>query len=554
MQWTQEYLVKEVTQSLDRRRNLVTKLQTLEDEVTDMCSPPKSEKLSPNKKSSPGTPGKGVVSDGAFPAGSSPVASGRGKGQSPRGQSRRGGGRGGRSRKDSGTQNPQSQEVNNQSLDARIKSIITNALMGDENNVGENAAPVIKKSRTSGKASAKGHGEKQEDKSSDNKTALGNSTMSIPVKISLEDVVPPASMPVSLPLPNKEGETSLRNLLIQSGNPTTAKVQKLQQQHKEVASSSTSSRKSKLDLGRSSSPSGRRESYSPISRPSSSSSTASAESVRHLEHGARVASVSPKGNAAPHQMINDRSANRPGSVPNSGHFSKGPLSVQTESKSGAAANPAAASALGNLYAGYPQFGAMLLGGYVYNPQIPASPTEKELYAKMLLSGSHPYLGTAGSSMVYQQLNQMNGISKLLPTSTNEDKGRGKPRRRRSNSKTVGGGCELKKSAQLSNHCSTLDLSTTSQRGSTRLPLSRATPEVVSMMSTASQPLAISAISDAESTKSSPLDKSPTKNLSQHHVREKHQGIHNIAIALFFYNLPSFVYITVVCLASTFYSS
>ena len=145
-------------------------------------------------------------------------------------------------------------------------------------------------------------------------------------------------------------------------------------------------------------------------------------------------------------------------------------------------------------------------------------------------------------MMYQY-GHMNGMSKSVASSAAEEsKGRGKPKQRRSKALGSGGGggsslADSSKTAALSSGslCGGVLEGPLGGRGGRRGMvgeegggLSRATPEVVSMMSTASQPLAISAISDAESTKSSPLDKSPTK---LNPLQDKHKGIYTQAIAL-----------------------
>lgn len=464
MQWTQEYLLKEVNSSLDKKRKLFDKLKVLENEVTVLTSP-KSDK-SPKKASPRSAPGK--TSERLSNVSHGPA--GRGKGQSGRGK--RGASRG-RNRKD----NARNQEAN-ETLDARIKSIITSALMFDDSSVNDGS----KKSKLLTKNNGKNVQKDDSDKSRD-KNDVGNHSLTLPMRLPLDNT-DASSMPVSLPLSGLENEPKLAHLLTQNS------LLKLSNQAKE-----TSIRRSKQDMGMFYS-SIQRVSKSPISRPSSSSSTASAESVKFLEHGTRVASVNPNC-VVTSQIHSDevKAHNVPVSGPSSQISSKGLLSAKTLSSVSKSYTVGKCS-------GYPHVGAMLLGGLVHNTQVTA--TEKDLCSKML-GGSTDL----GSHMVNDDLVRIN---KLLPSEMSKSKR--KQRRRQSVYKTGSGRGRL---------------GSTMHRGSTRhegeVPsLSRATPEVISMMSTASQPLAISAISDAESTKSSPLDKSPTKNICQL-IQAKQKGIH-----------------------------
>ena len=537
LQWTQEYLLQEMNSTLDHNRKLIDKVHKLETEMTVLGSPKseKNQQTPSSKKSTPSTPQK--ASDSS--TNTSPASAGRGKGRG----SKRGGGRG-RSRKDSSQNSQESSDT----LDAKIKSIITNALMGDE--ITEVIPSGGKKARTSSSGGNTKQQQQQQtssDKIGGDKTVLGNPTsISVPVKLPLKDASS-TSVPVSIPLHSEGGDSSLRTLLTSCGAKSSHKHHKQQQEPPTSSSSPQKGGSGRSHAGRSSNNVvlEQGESYSPISRPSSSSSTASAESVKHLEHGARVASVSPKSNLAAQVTPGAR----PGSAPTSSQSSvlaKGPLSVQTDStqaKAGVGASVDPASAALSLYAGYPHIGAMLLqSGYGYNQPTAA---EKEQYAKMLLLSNYPYgiqntASQLGASMMYQY-GQMNGMSKLgVPGASSlvleESKGRGKPTKQR-RSKALGsggsgGGSVAADSSKKPAHSSSGSLSGGAfDRGGMRrgdeVALSRATPEVVSMMSTASQPLAISAISDAESTKSSPLDKSPTK---PNQTMDKHKGIYTRAKA------------------------
>ena len=146
------------------------------------------------------------------------------------------------------------------------------------------------------------------------------------------------------------------------------------------------------------------DSYSPISRPGSSSSTASAESVRAFMH---EPPVPPPHDVTPSQHKSRSAAGgataRPGSVPVTDTDVK-PRSL-----------PPASAGLG-LYSGYPNVGAMLLNSPYAYAASPLTSANRQLYDKMFVGGSG-YPSSAAlfsaqfeaASLMYQQ--QLNGLSK-----------------------------------------------------------------------------------------------------------------------------------------------
>ena len=391
-----------------------------------------------------------------------------------------------------------------ESFDARLQSIITNALMGDGSALADTKdgkiAEDIKQTilgnlglhggmRFSPFASDHAQPRKhipgavalpfdyknemviKREKESP-KGSGGGSQISLPVKIPLKEVGrKPASLPVSIPLlgvncQGKPGQGSLHGR--EPGHPRVG------------------------------SPPALRDAYSPISRPSSSSSTASAESVKGLPHGATRRSTSPRTpQSATLNSFNidsivseaQRSAAATGGrfIPPLPHPHKDSYTGQVSP--GAHHSKAAGPQHPMGYSMYPPpFPTSMLG------LVPLYPTEKDSYAHLhpgakqqLMNSGSPYMlppTSQHSQAFYGYPGTLNGLPKDSPLMMEKPK---KPKRKRSNSSSGSssklGPTEAKKPAPPPNH----------------------QPEIVTMMSNASQPLAIQAISDAEATNnSSPL--------------------------------------------------
>ena len=325
-----------------------------------------------------------------------------------------------------------------------------------------------------------------------NHVPLGsNGIISLPVSIPLKnvgDVIQKSmtSLPISIPLASVHGDSI----------------------HTHTDARDTSS--SKLSArDRSLSPLSR-DVYSPIS---SSSSTASACSVRNF--GSQGSSASPRSNnssafnvenfvaengqspasSKSSQFVssNVHMKEAPGSMP----FSHNPMMLPGKLAPGA---PPV-----GIFPGCPQMGTMLgismASPNSHNYRVPKlTSQQKDLYDAFLKSSSShkemasphnfnvPFTMPSNPLSVVHAENGLNGISKNVQGQL--DKSSKKLKRKRTKSDEV---------------------SSKKKHGEKKSKESANTPDIVSMLSNASQPLAITAISDAESsTKSSPGQISPSK--------------------------------------------
>lgn len=242
-QVTQEILVKEVAASLAQHRKLLDQANKLESEVTSLET----------KDKSPVTGSKSPAKSPRVSMATSPPLSG--SKLSPKDWSPRF-----KSDVFDKKLSPRDGKDNLETFDAHLKSIITTALMGE---------PDLPKEKSSGSkdslatrppdrynseytSPAKLHLKRlypseREEPGKPVDTAAG--IMSLPVKIPLNEVPKPKCLPVSFPLSSVA-----------------------EQGHRDSGKHGPKSPCA-------------RDVYSPISRPSSTSSTASAESVKHLLHG-----------------------------------------------------------------------------------------------------------------------------------------------------------------------------------------------------------------------------------------------------------------------------
>ncbi len=270
-----------------------------------------------------------------------------------------------------------------------------------------------------------------------------------------------------------------------------------------------------------------REAYSPISRPSSSSSTASAESVKHLTHGPSARTTPSGFNIDSLVSDNSRSSTSSSRTPQAPHIGKDERLTPQQSPTGVhnKVAPQLVQMVGGpgTYHNYPQLGAMLgLGGLPlqFPPNYAMTQGEKEAFmrlspgSKQQILANHPAILNAHAqqqAVYYSQIAGLNGISKTIPTLTPDDKPK-KGRRKRtaspSNAKSPPSVPPKKQTPppQLEAEAKVSDGKGTVSR----------TPDIASMVSNATQPLAITAISDAESSaKSSPLEQSPNKMPTLH---------------------------------------
>ena len=292
-----------------------------------------------------------------------------------------------------------------ETLDDRIKDIITTALM-DPSPDAKSAAPPPRK-RPAGKNS-RANDDNNTTKSvisSVARSSLDSSTTSVA-----------ASLPVSIPLASVQAAAKLNSKHLS----------------RRVAGAAAAGRKP-------------HDSYSPISRPGSSSSTASAESVRALVHDA----ARPHSPHTVPQLPGERPMHTSSSGVSRGSGRPGSVPVTSKTDGGAGEHdvkpprplPAAAAAAGlGMYAGYPNVGAMLLSN-----QYQYAAANRHLYDKMLLSSAagYPSMFNAqleAASMFYQQYN---GLSKPPAPAAAENSSKRRARRASGNSTandvTGGGG-------------------------------------------------------------------------------------------------------------------
>ena len=507
-QLTQEFLLKEVAGALFAHRRLLDQSTKIESECSSLDKlnndktsaaggrAPSSGKAAGSSGSSPASPRKalGPSSGGTVKAGLSPKTN---KLSSPPRRKMDG-----LSGKLNFSPTDKDKQDTMESFDARLQAIITSALMGDGSaladtkdgkiaedikqtiigNLGLHGGlrfpPFVGPDHSKHRKPVPGAGAaappldhkndvviKREKESP--KGGGSASQISLPVNIPLKDVGrKPASLPVSIPLlgVNCQGKVAREPVHSRAGSPPAL-----------------------------------RDAYSPISRPSSSSSTASAESVKGLPHGATRRSTSPR---TPHSAtINSfnidsivceaqrSAAASTGSrfIPPLPHAHKdsyvGPLSPgahHSKAATGPAAHPMDYSMYPRHFPPPPMLGLVSL-----------SPAEKESYAH-LHPGAKQLLMNSGSSYMLPSTSQhsqafygypgtLNGLPKDSPLMMEKAK---RPKRKRSNSSS-GSGSKL----------GPTDAKKQQQHAPT--PPSQQ-PEIVSMMSNASQPLPIQAIADAES--------------------------------------------------------
>ena len=551
----QELILKEVAASLAQRKRLADKTQKLHSEV-EMCG---STKCCTTQK-------------GADPLAKTPPKLSKSSSvHISHVGSDTGGSRGSPWKRNDGQKNKSSKNDKNQpenakTFDAHLKNIITNALMG-ENNADKSSQNVMDQSPQKKGPSAKSHqverkspGKKEKHPSqpagkellsmdSVQDSAIRMSLMrnsspdryqgtglkrspgdsdtsrittaggmpSIKVTIPLGEARKrPPSLPVSIPLSSVRENLSLLNRDGHSG------ARKDSGQKPVVRNSSPVMR----------------DSYSPISRPSSSSSTISSESVKHLEHGSKVPATSPKGATVNTSLMD--------SVPAVQANAQSSLAKQlmgahtTTSVSGKDSDSSTFSALllqDKRHAGmaHMPMPAMMPPGAVFPFLMP----DKEMFLKMMQNGPRMPYAMPPAELVaraaYFGLGlPANGLVQGAPGQEKNTNSSKRNRKRKPGSKYSGGGggVGIKESAGASSRMTMPNLSgheTDIKRGGctmgqrtghgnggvivesqckgSKMSHSRPAPNasyIEDIVSNASQPLAISAISDVESTKSSPL--------------------------------------------------
>ncbi len=424
------------------------------------------------------------------------------------------------------------------SFDVRLHSIITSALIGDDNELDTKDVKIVKNVKDAmgsmGLPKGKlplfdletGQRKKHPSESGSGAGAPAPGAEKTDTVIKREKESPKGkealhqlSLPVKIPLKDMGRKQAAGLSLVPGGNPPPgAKHHHHHHHHGHHSGVPT--------VG---SPPAMREAYSPISRPSSSSSTASADSVKGLAHGATRRSTSPR---TPHSaassaaMVNAfnidsivSEAQRTGGrfVPPLPHAHKdsysGPLSPgahhhhphhkPSAGPGGGGVGPPVAHPPHHIpgpYAGmYPPGTAPPTAAH-FNPAIlsmlhPPSAADKEAFAHLqstakqmlmnssgtppyLIPTSHPYYRYAPPSAQAPP----NGLRKDAPLLPMEKPKRGK--RRRSNSSSGGGG----KSGGLP------EAKRASPGDRPTPPAGGQHPEIVTaMMSTASQPLPIQSL-------------------------------------------------------------
>ena len=521
-QLTHEFLLKEVAGALYAHRRLLDQSTKIESECSTLDKL-NSEKRSSSGRSgvpsssgkhgSPASPRKGSApNSGAVKSGLSPKAN---KVSPPR-------------RKVDGLPgklnfSPKDKEKQDtmESFDARLQSIVTSALMGDgsaladtkDSKIAEDIKQYALNLGLPGgfKFPPYGVDHSQQRKPIpgaipppiDHKNDLvikrekespkgtgSISQISLPVKIPLKDVGrKPATLPVSIPLSSVNCQ----------GKPGQGSLHGRDPGHHQGGARITS-------------PPALRDAYSPISRPSSSSSTASAESVKGLPHGATRRSTSPR---TPHSLAAMNSFNidsivseaRRSAAATGGRFIPPLPHAHKDSYTGQLSPGAHHSKAAGGAPPHP------VGYSMYPPQLPASmlgimplsPAEKDSYAhlnpgakQLLMNSGPPYMlppTSQHSQAFYGYHGTVNGLPKDSPLMMDKQAKRGK--RKRSNSSSGSGGSKLGPS----------ETKKLGVKGTPSVPPPppHHQPDIVSMMSNASQPLPIQAIADAESSnKSSPV--------------------------------------------------
>ena len=441
----EDIILKEVAQSLAQRKRLCDKTHKLQNELaslevvggnkTGAPSPQKTPQKSPRISSSHSSPG-GSVGNKVSP---------RRRNDSPR----------------SKTKGDKNQPESMETFDAHLKNIITNALMGEAAD-GMLGGPSQKKGPSPGRKSPvrkdkptlptgnkdfvsmscvqdsairmallrksspdrhPNHVLKKSPPEENCRIRTAGGMPSIKVTIPLGDVGKrPPSLPVSISLASVKDNLGIIN---KDGHVVALK----EDVHRAAGARSGSPHL--------------REAYSPISRPSSSSSTISAESVKHLEHGTRVPATSPKGfTPTTYNFVDSAAASQAntmlslskhlavshaaavsGKDPTNGGSSFSPLMLQE--RLSAARMPPPPNSSGSLP-------GMLPPGAGFPFPIP----DKELYLKMLENGPRLPYGMPTAELAAQaSFLGLNGLQRGEDKINNSKKAR----RKRTNTKGFGGG-------------------------------------------------------------------------------------------------------------------
>ena len=554
----QELILKEVAASLAQRKRLADKNQKLQGEMTalESCGNTKSCTIQKTGDPMAKTPPKVLKSSSLH---TSPVG---GEVSGSRGSSwKRNDGLKNRNKSD------KNQPENVRTFDAHLKSIITNALMGE--NVAEKGSRGILGSSTQKKSlpakspqiekKSPGKKDKRTPQPANKEMLSMESVQDSAIRMALMRNSSPdryrnaglkrspgdsdvsriktaggmPSIKVTIPL----GEACKRPPSLPVSIPLTGVKENLSMLNRDGGQLTGHRDDSQKSMARSSSPI-LRDSYSPISRPSSSSSTISSESIKHLEHGSKVPSTSPKG-----MTVNTSQTDSVAAVQASVQLSLAKQlagSHASSSVSGKDTNSSTFSALllqDKRHAGIGQMPmpGMMPPGAVFPFPIP----EKELFLKMMQNGPRMPYAMPPAELVaraaYFGLGlPANGLVRGAPGQEKNTNSSKRDRKRKAGSKCSGGGVGvgIKENTGASSKVTMPNLSgceanamggggTVSRRtghGSGGVVLEskckgsktmRSRPSanasyIEDIVSNASQPLAISAISDVESTKSSPL--------------------------------------------------
>ena len=299
--------------------------------------------------------------------------------------------------------------------------------------------------------------------------------LSVPVKLPLSEVGKKlASVPVSIPLQKIHGESSLKHVV----ETCTSRVLPAMTVQTCVPGSD--------HLG---------HIYSPISRPSSSSSTASAESVRNLENGARITSISPRPSSGTPSFHIDSlfGIDRPpvsAATAATAHYGTGQFTHKDLAYAHyAALHAEAARGLPSALSSYPHSLPDIDGPFLSQ--------QRDLYTNMLMSSGMPYATATSQSNNTCGMGDINGLIKMPPLSPAEDKKKVQ-RRKRSCTKTSLSAPPVKQS-RSSSHSLSLPEETGAHRR-IEFPMANKmkqdqSPTMPDIMSNVSKPLAISALPD-----------------------------------------------------------
>ncbi len=512
-QLTQEFLMKEVAAALLQHRKLLETTQKVELECTNLeraaTDQKQRDRSMQRKGSSSGSPRKTVTA--ANKTTTSPKVSGASPKRAVEGLV---------SKLNLSPKDKEKRETM-ESFDARLQSIITNALMNDRTgevkdsklsedlkqnllgSLGLNASyPETKSPLPPNKLSVleaqtrdillqrkrvqeRGSGDHHQTDfpiKREKESPKGGNQISLPVKIPLKDVGrKPLSVPVSIPLSNvaTQDRHSHKDSSHHSGRPVSPMM---------------------------------RDAYSPISRPSSSSSTASADSVKGLAHGATRRSTSPRTPSLASSgsgfnidsIVSEahHSSNAARFVPPLPHALKDSFSGQLSPGAHSRQPPPQLPGLPpfTVY-GHPQYSNLF--GALGLPNGPGGDKEHFAHlppaAKQAILNS-PYMVTSAiqQPQVFYGFDTSGGATiNGLP----KDAGiLDKPKRGKRKRSTSSGSSRSSASSKRASHGAEKDGNNIHGE---RKP-GQQQSEIASMMSTASQPLAIQSISDAESSKSSPV--------------------------------------------------